>query len=186
MQPDPWTDTRTAAQPDPVTVVLRPMRRGEVETVETVFAGMSSHSRHLRFHGPRPRLTAAMRRELTAVDGERHVAIVAEVVNAAGRHPIGIGRLIATAPGTAEVAFAVVDRWHGLGVGRRLLTALAHRAADLGHRRITAYVMLENLAATRLLRSVFPDVEVSRDGMTLELTATVAVPAPAAVTGLAA
>lgn len=185
MQPDPTIDTPIDAQPGPVTVVLRPMRRDEVATVDAVFAGMSSHSRHLRFHGPRPRLTAAMRRELTAVDGERHVAVVAEVVTGSGHHPIGIGRLIATAPGTAEVAFEVVDRWHGLGVGRRLLTALAHRAVDLGHRRVTAYVMLENLAAIRLLRSVFPEVEVARDGMTLELTATVPAARPAA-TGLAA
>lgn len=166
-------------QTDPITVALRPMERGETAVVEAVFDGMSSHSRHLRFHGPRPRLTGPMRRELSDVDDRCHVAIVAEVVTDAGRAPIGIGRLIATGPGLAEVAFAVVDRWHGLGVGRRLLTALAHRAVDLGHRRLTAYVMLENLAAIRLLRSVFPDVEIVRDGMTLELTATV--PAPVTV-----
>jgi len=182
MQPDTCTD----AQPDPVTVVLRPMRHGEVETVEAVFDGMSSHSRHLRFHGPRPRLTSPMRRELTDVDDERHVAIVADVVTPSGRHPIGSGRLIATGAGTAEVAFAVVDRWHGLGVGRRLLTALARRAVDLGHRRITAYVMVGNLAALRLLRSVFPGVEVARDGMALELTATLAASDAAPATWLAA
>lgn len=172
-------------QTDPTTIVLRPMQHGEVDTVEAVFEGMSSHSRHLRFHGPRPRLTGPMRRALTDVDGERHVAVVADVVTDGRRHPIGIGRLITTGDGTAEVAFAVVDRWHGLGVGRRLLTALVHRATELGHRRLTAYVMLENLAAVRLLRSVLDDVEVTRDGMTLELTAPVPTPAPA-VTGLAA
>lgn len=183
MQPD--TAHCAAEQPEPLTIVLRPMRHGEVETVQTVFDGMSSHSRHLRFHGPRPRLTAPLRRELTAVDGVRHVAIVADVVTPSGCHPIGIGRLIATGPGTAEVAFAVVDRWHGLGVGRRLLTALARRAVDLGHRRITAYVMVGNLAALRLLRSVFPDIEVARDGTVLELTATVEASAAARAASLA-
>lgn len=173
-------------QTTPLSVALRPMLHGEVAVVEAVFDGMSSHSRHRRFHGPRPRLTGPMRRELTNVDGHHHVAVVAEVLTEAGRSPIGIGRLIATGEGTAEVAFAVVDRWHGLGVGRRLLTALARRAADIGHRRLTAYVMLENLAAIRLLRSVFPDLEVARDGMTLELTATVPQPAPVPVPELAA
>lgn len=173
-------------QTDPIAIHLRPMRHGEVAVVEAVFNGMSSHSRHLRFHGPRPRLTGPMRRELTNVDGHNHIAVVAEAVTDAGRAPVGIGRLIATGDGTAEVAFAVVDRWQGLGVGRRLLTSLAHRAVDRGHRRLTAYVMVGNLAAIRLLRSVFPDSEVSREGMTLELTAIVSAPAALPETGLAA
>lgn len=155
------------------TIRLRPLRHGETGPVDAVFDGMSSHSRHLRFHGPRPRLTDAMRRMLTDVDGRRHVALVAEAVDGGTVTPIGIGRLIATDDGTAEVAFSVVDAWHGRGVGRRLLTALRHRAVDLGHTRLRAYVMVGNLAASRLLWSVLPDGTARRVGMAHEFTAPV-------------
>jgi RimJ/RimL family protein N-acetyltransferase len=153
------------------TIRLRPLRHGETEPVDTVFAGMSSQSRHLRFHGPRPRLTDAMRRMLTDVDGRRHVALVAEVVEGDDVAPIGIGHLIALDETTAEVAFSVVDAWHGNGVGRRLLTALRHRAVDLGYARLRAYVMVGNLAASRLLSSVLPEGFARRVGMAHEFTA---------------
>lgn len=153
------------------TIRLRPLRHGEAGPVDTVFAGMSSHSRHLRFHGPRPRLTDAMRRMLTDVDGRRHVALVAELVEGEDVVPIGIGRLIAIDELTAEVAFSVVDAWHGHGLGRRLLTALRHRAVDLGYARLRAYVMVGNLAASRLLWSVLPEGSARRVGMAHEFTA---------------
>jgi GNAT superfamily N-acetyltransferase len=153
------------------TIRLRPLRRGEVGPVDTVFEGMSSHSRHLRFHGPRPRLADAMRRKLTDVDGQRHVAIVAEVVEGEHVAPIGIGHLLAIDETTAEVAFSVVDAWQGHGAGRRLLTALRHRAVDLGYTRLRAHVMVGDLAASRLLWSVLPDGSARREGMAHVFTA---------------
>jgi GNAT superfamily N-acetyltransferase len=168
------------------TIRLRPLRHSETAPVDAVFDGMSAHSRHLRFHGPRPRLTDAMRRMLTEVDGRRHVALVAEAVVGGVVTPIGIGRLIATDDGAAEVAFSVIDAWHGHGVGRRLLTALRHRAIDLGHTRLRAYVMVGNPAASCLLWSVMPDGTSRRVGMAHEFTAplpsrSTAVPVPLAV-----
>lgn len=127
--------------------------------------------RHLRFHGPRPRLTDAMREMLADVDGRRRVALVAEVVDDGAVVPIGIGRLIAIDDAIAEVAFAVVDAWHRRGVGRRLLVALRHRAVDLGYGRLRAHVTVDNLAASRLLWSVLPDGVARRVGMAYEFTA---------------
>ena len=85
--------------------------------------------------------------------------------------PIGIGRLIGIGDRTAEVAFSVVDAWHGRGVGRRLLVALRHRAVDPGFTRIVAHVMVGNRAAQRLLWSVLPEGSATRSGMALEFTA---------------
>lgn len=153
------------------TIRLRPLRHGETEPVDTVFDGMSSNSRHLRFHGPRPRMTAAMRRMLTDVDGRQHVALVAEVVEGGDVTPIGLGHLIAIDETIGEVAFSVVDAWHGHAIGRRLLTALRHRAVDLGYARVRAYVMVGNHAASHLLWSVLPDGSARRVGMAHEFTA---------------
>jgi GNAT superfamily N-acetyltransferase len=153
------------------TIRLRPLRPGETETVDAVFEGMSPRSRHLRFHGPRPRLTEAMSRALSDVDGRRHVALVAEVADGERGEPVGLGHLIALGDDVAEVAFAVVDPWHGRGIGRRLLTALRYRAIDLRYDAVLAHVMVENQVAMRLLRTVFGDAGVRRTGTSYEVTA---------------
>lgn len=176
------------AAPD---IRIRALAHGEDGPLRAVFAGMSERSRYQRFHTAVPRLTSPMQRLLTDVDGRRHVALVAETAGADGWTPVGLGRVIATGDGVAEVAFEVVDAWHGRGVGRRLLTALRHRAADLGHRRIVALVLAENRRAAALMRSVFPEITARRLGPVVELTAPVpdpalAIAAPAAGTALAA
>ena len=58
-------------------ISVRPVRRDEGELLDTVFAGLSPRSRHLRFHSPVTRLTTPVRRALLAVDGQDHVAVVA-------------------------------------------------------------------------------------------------------------
>lgn len=93
-------------------ICIRPLAHGETAPIDAVFDGMSAHSRYVRFHGPRPRLTDTMRRQLTAVDDDRHVALVAEVSDGDDVIPVGVARLIAVGDDTAEVAFAVVDAWH--------------------------------------------------------------------------
>jgi GNAT superfamily N-acetyltransferase len=133
-----------------------------------VFAGLSPHSRLLRFHAPVPRLTASWCRLLTAVDGRRHAAIVAEAFVDGRWAAVGIARIAATGPGTAELAFAVVDAWHGRGIGGRLVDEAACLAVDLGHERLTALVLRENARARALLRSRFPDATVTGRGAAQE------------------
>ncbi|PRY42309.1 GNAT family N-acetyltransferase [Umezawaea tangerina] len=130
--------------------------------VDAVFEGLSDHSRYLRFHSPMPRLTKAFRDRLTDLDGHRHVAVVAEVV---GR-PIGIARLVATEPGCAEIAVAVVDHWQRRGVGRMLLTELAQLAGTLCYTELHGDVLPENTAMVRLVRGAMPGARtVHQDGV---------------------
>jgi GNAT superfamily N-acetyltransferase len=161
---------------------IRPLLHGESEPLRVVFAGMSPTSRYQRFHTPLPRLTAPMQKLLTDTDGQRHTAFVAELADTDGWTPLGIGRVIATGEQRAEVAFEVVDAWQGRGIGHRLLTALRHRAAALGHREIVALVLPENRRAAALVRSVFPDVTTRRSGAILELTARISDPTAVAAT----
>jgi GNAT superfamily N-acetyltransferase len=155
---------------------IRPLARGEREPVRMVFAGMSPRSRYLRFHSPLPKLPSPTERLLTDVDGRRHIALVAELADRNGWIPLAIGRLIATGDGVAEVAFEVVDEWHGRGLGRLLLTALYHRAGELGYRQVEALVLAENRRAMALVRSVFGEVQARRVGATIELTGYIAEP----------
>ena len=156
----------------------------DVLVVDEVFAGLSPHSRYLRFQGPVAELSAATRGSLTALDGRTHVALAAFTQ---GR-PIGIVRIIDVGDGRGELAVEVVDRWQGRGVGTQLLQAARGRAAELGYRELVGEMLMVNAAAHAALRRVFATMRVRRHGS--ELTINMAVdgePAPASpAAGLAA
>ena len=152
----------TALARDGTEVRLRPLGRGERDLVAGFFAGLSDDSRRRRFLQPMPRLPEAMLRRLVAVDGRRHVAVVAEVDGQCA----GIARWIALAdePGTAEVAVTVTDRYQGRGIGRLLVDALASAAVRAGLTSLVYLVEPTNRPALGLLRSL--DVELTfRDGL---------------------
>ena len=127
--------------------------------VDTVFHGLSPHSRYLRFHAPVPRLTASMRRRLTDLNGYRKAAVVAEC----HRAPIGIARLIATGDDTAEIALAVVDPWQRKGVGTELVAALVRLATDLRYAELHGDVLGENQAMLRLVARAFLGARLTRE-----------------------
>jgi GNAT superfamily N-acetyltransferase len=97
-----------------------------------------------------PQLTGSMRTALTAVDGHTHIAWLGEIDG----HPVAIGRLIRVAPGSAEIAFEVVDAHQGRGLGTALLDTLLTVASVSGMDRIQATVLPSNDRSLRLLRSI--------------------------------
>jgi GNAT superfamily N-acetyltransferase len=139
-----------------IPVTVRELVPDTDEAVDVVFAAMSPRSRHLRFHGPMPRLPASARRALLAVDGHTHVGLVADLATRLGPHPVGIARFVDRGPDRVDLAVAVSDPFQGMGVGRRLLEALGERARALGHRELHGDALRENVRILRLLRSVFP------------------------------
>jgi GNAT superfamily N-acetyltransferase len=138
-------------------------------TVDAVFAGLSEQSRYLRFHTAMPRLPGSVRRSLLDVDGHDRAALVAEVSGPRGPLPVGIARLVRTGPCTAELSVAVVDTWHGLGIGRRLMTELAELADRTGYSLLQAYVLRENQRAIRLLETAFPGALMHWDGSVVQV-----------------
>jgi acetyltransferase len=151
------TALRHQRRPQASRVRLRPLVAGETGPLLEIFAGLSSRSRELRFLAPKVRLTATDLRQLTAVDGHDHVALVAE---SADGSPVGIARFVRDAndPDSADVAVTVVDAWQKHGVGTRLASALVDRARQLGVRRFTLAMHPDNHAALRLLHKVAGDV----------------------------
>ena len=151
----------------PHRISVRELTTADGDVLDAVFAGLSMHSRHMRFHSPIPRMTPAVRRTLADVDGRDHIALGAF----AGRRcePVGLVRLISTGEGRAELAVEVVDAWQGRGIGTRLLRAVKQRAGELGYRELVAEVLAENGAVRAVLRSVFPGANVRRSGVEITL-----------------
>jgi RimJ/RimL family protein N-acetyltransferase len=156
-------------------VAVHPLEAGDRAAVLEVFAGLGCRSRRLRFLTPKPRLTSADLRQLTAVDHHDHVALVA-VSTATGR-PIGVARFVRDPQDqhSADVAVAVVDAWQDRGVGTMLADALARRALEVGVRRFTMMMAPDNEGAVRLLHRMPGEIErLAIDEESAEFAVTVA------------
>jgi GNAT superfamily N-acetyltransferase len=110
----------------------------------------SQQSLYRRFFGVKRHFTEKEIRFFVNVDFINHVALVA--VAEEDGHPaiVGGGRYIVTAPGTAEVAFMVVDRYQGQGIGAVLMRHLSLIARAAGLRELTAEVLSSNKAMLRV------------------------------------
>ena len=122
----------------------------------------------MRFHLPITRLPAYFRQELVRLDGCTRAAMVARVDGAA----VGVGRIAALSPTEAEVAVAIVDEWQGHGIGRRLLSAAADLATDIGYRELVADVLAENSAMLKVLDRVFPGARRERHSGVIRVVVT--------------
>ncbi len=121
----------------------------------------SAQSRFRRFFAIKRGFTEQEVAYFLNVDFVDHVALVA-VVEEDGRGVIvGGGRYIVLKPGTAEVAFAVVDDYHGQGIGTVLMRHLAEIARRGGLRSLVADVLPENGAMLRVFE---------KSGLPLETT----------------
>jgi RimJ/RimL family protein N-acetyltransferase len=91
------------------------------------------------------------------VDFDKHVALVALVEEAGQKVIVGGGRYVVVQPGRAEVAFVVIDPYHGQGIGSQLLQHLATIARAAGLHELIAEVLPENNAMLKLFeRSGLP------------------------------
>ena len=79
------------------------------------------------------------------VDFDSQVALVAVTEEHGGPAIVGGARYIVGRPGTAEVAFAVVDDHQGQGVGAALMRHLAVLAREAGLRELIAEVLPDNV-----------------------------------------
>jgi ribosomal protein S18 acetylase RimI-like enzyme len=151
------------------TLLVRPLRNGDAETVRAVFERMSDESRRARFHCSKPRLTVADLSQLARVDEDHHVLVA--YVDGDPR-PVGIARLVRVGS-SAEIAFAVVDEHQRRGIGSALTAELVADARAAGAREITALVAHDNRAAVALLRRVLDVFEFRFDGPDLWVRAAV-------------
>jgi GNAT superfamily N-acetyltransferase len=152
-------------------VRIRDHRPGDEHVVEAVFAGLSPLSRRRRYLVATDELAPKALAALRAVDGDRHVAFVAEVGRGRRRRPVGVARYVVDGPGRAEVAYEVVDRWQGRGVGTRLVGALVEAARSRGLEELHATVLPENTASLAVLERHLPTLRVRPVGGMVELSA---------------
>ena len=108
-----------------------------------VFAGLSERSRRLCFLGSKPRLLESdLAHPLVDVGDGRHQAVVAPTRS---RPTVGIARFVRDegAP-EAEIAFEVIDGWHGPDSAGSSLRELRALALEQGILRFRALIATES------------------------------------------
>jgi acetyltransferase len=127
-------------------VFVRPLRDSDLAHAQQFFAGLSDHSRYLRFMMPAPQLTEeTLARLLEAMHATRSAVIVAIVDHGHSEELVGGLRVVpAGRRGVCEFALTIVDAWQGRGLGTRLLAEAVRVARTLGYRRIEGSVLSIN------------------------------------------
>ena len=152
------------------TILVRPLRHGDVRTVLAVFHGLGEESRRARFNGPKPCLRKAELRQLATVDRNRHVLVA---YLRGDPRPVAIARLVRDRH-AAEIAFEVVDEHQRRGIGSALSAELVADARAAGVSEITALVSSDNRAAVALLRRIAKIFDIRVEGPELSIRAAIA------------
>ena len=135
------------------TAEFRALKPADREDLSAAIKRTSAQSLFRRFFGPKLGFTEQEIAYFLNVDFVTHVALVA-VVDEGGRAAIaGGGRYIVLQPGRAEVAFAVIDEYQGLGMGAALFRHLAVIGRRAGLEEFVADVLPDNAPMLRMFKS---------------------------------
>lgn len=123
----------------------------------------SAQSLYRRFFSPKRSFTEDEVAYFMDVDFVGHVALVAELEEEGRGVIIGGSRYVLIEPGKAEVAFVVVDRYQGQGVGTALMRNLAAIARHAGLEELTAEVLADNTSMLKVFEKSGLRVGITRD-----------------------
>jgi RimJ/RimL family protein N-acetyltransferase len=125
-------------------VEIRALRPDDRADIVAAVDRMSVKSIYRRFFGIRRHFSEREIDFFMNVDFANHVVLVAVIRDAGRAAIVGGGRYIVVRPGAAELAFTVVDKFQGQGIGRLLMHHLASLARDAGLKELIAEVLPEN------------------------------------------
>jgi acetate---CoA ligase (ADP-forming) len=146
--PLPSTDDAAlrAVLRDGSVATLRLAAPSDRDTIKRFFHDLSPESRRRRFFGIGEPSDEVIGRLCDSSNPARAVTLMALRLAEDTLRPIAIGSYIDIGGGSAEVAFAVDDRFHGKGLGTMLLERLAATASANGFRRFVAMTLPDNAA----------------------------------------
>jgi ribosomal protein S18 acetylase RimI-like enzyme len=124
---------------------IRALRPQDLTDLRAAVDRTSAQSLYRRFFGAKRSFSDKEVAFFVNVDFANHVALVAVVEERGHAAIVAGGRYIVQQPGTAEIAFIVVDDYQGQGIGSALLRHLAILARNAGLNEFAAEVLPENV-----------------------------------------
>lgn len=148
-------------------VCIRTIRPDDRELVRAAIARMSDRSRYLRFFSGAKEPPPWVIERLVDADGEHHLAWAAFDSEDPLKPAIGAVHafLDNDHDGCAEFSAAVLDEFHGLGLGKLLTATILLEASEHGVQELVANVLSENSGARDFARSLGGEIVQLRDGV---------------------
>ncbi|MBI4832021.1 MAG: GNAT family N-acetyltransferase [Candidatus Lindowbacteria bacterium] len=139
---------------DETHIHLRPIKPTDDDLIVELFNSFSKETIYFRFFSTLKYMPKEQLEQLTHVDYEKQMAIVALVKESGRERIVAVGRytLEEKEPGAAEFAIVVQDAYQGRGIGTEVLRHLAHVAKLQGVHSIIAYIMDENARMFAVLK----------------------------------
>lgn len=134
-------------------ILIRAIQPDDKDRLREHARGLSIESVYHRFMGYKRDLTDDDLQRFTELDFAQHVGLVAIFSEDGNEHIIGVGRYIRTSNERAEVAFSVIDKHQGRGVGTLLLAHLSRIAKHSGITEFEANVMGDNIHMLDVIRA---------------------------------
>jgi RimJ/RimL family protein N-acetyltransferase len=151
-------------------IEIRSLRQADQGQLLAAVERTSKESLYRRFFGPKREFTDKEIEFFTNIDFVNHVALVAVVDQPGGGSIVGGGRYIVVQPGTAELAFAVVDQYQGQAIGAALLHHLIAIARAAGLKEFVADVLPSNTPMLKLFAKCGLPVSTKREGGAVRVT----------------
>jgi len=151
-------------------IEIRAIRPADQAALLAAVEHSSADSLHRRFFAVKRFFTDKEIDFFLNVDFVDHVALVAVLSEAGATTIVGGGRYVLVRPGTAEVAFAVVDEFQGQGVGGALMRHIAMIARDAGLKELIAEVLAENSAMLKVFEKSGLRCRTARDSGVVHIT----------------
>jgi RimJ/RimL family protein N-acetyltransferase len=129
---------------------IRALRPDDRDELAAAVGRASSQSLYRRFFGAKRYFSEQEIAFFVNVDFVNHVALVACVEEDGRAVIVAGGRYIVVQPGSAEVAFVVVDQYQGQGIGAALMHHLAEIARGAGLKELIAQVLPDNAAMLKV------------------------------------
>ena len=134
-------------------VCLRTIRPSDEARIRDGIAEMSDRSRYLRFFSAFRAPPESIVKRLSAVDGHDHIGWGAILIDGEDYPPIAAAHAIRSEelPWHGELAIAVLDEFHGLGLARMLIAAVLLDCLEEDLPVLEMQMLAENRAAQNLV-----------------------------------
>jgi acetyltransferase len=145
VQPYPSHLVQRLTLADGTEATIRPIRPEDAGIEQEFVRNLSDESRYFRFRDALRELSPRMLAQLTRVDYDRHLALIAVTEHAGRETQIGVARYVVDADRRrCEFAIVVADDWQRKGLGSRLMEALMAAARAAGMREMYGEVLAGN------------------------------------------
>ncbi len=153
------------------TLFLRPIRISDEDILKEFFYSLSDKSIYFRFFASRPHIPHRLLQKFVVIDYTQEIIILAIKMIEEREIVIGMGQYVIDEKTMfADVAFAVRDDHHNLGIGTILLDYMSTIAQKEGVHGFTADVLPDNKTMQHLLEKTGYTIDKKIDGISYHYT----------------